>query len=766
MKGTMTITRLTRLTLAAVVVCGVSCKGGGGGGGDDKHTDTAAVKADKPAAPRSAREALQPWRSLLDEAARAELREGGLLVDFGGADQHKYTRGGWSTGWAHIVVDDGPSRCRATAGVARLDVVLDEPAARIVMAARSDLEGQRVIVSAGGKKLGEAAIGAEWGPVTIALDGGLPAGRHELELAFAAGDKVEVRAELDWLWLARAAAGDAPAIGARVLPVDIGGEPRRSLVAPTARTYSFYLDVPSAATLVFDIAAEGEATFAVTMRTDGAEPREVLREAATGKWREHAIDLAGVAGKTVRLDLTTTGTATRAGWGEPELLIDAPAPKPTAPAANKPARSAVVILIDTVRADSFEPYGSGDVHTPAYDAFASKATVFSNAYDNENWTKPSVATLLSGMYPSTHDAKRDESKLPEEVELLSQHLGAAGFSTAGFVANGYISEHFGFERGWSHFRNYIREGEDSQAESVYGDALAWLREHKDERFLLYIQTIDPHVDCEVDAAYYSRYFEGDYDGPLGDVIDAMDQRKLSSGKLEASERDLAWLRALYHGEVTYHDEHMGAFLDELDALGIADTTLVAITNDHGEELGDHGKFGHGHNLYDYMVRAPLTIRYAPAFPPQRVDEIVEHVDFAPTLVDVLGVDPMAKADGTSLLELVRGQDVRRPSYAIVEMLHGRRAVRVGSWKLVRSAEEDWVRLFDLSTDPGEKTEVAAEHPIAFRAAEVYLGEGLGMPVKRERVRDVAARRSFKATKAKISPAARRGLEALGYFGDH
>src|SRR5690606_10745229 len=115
--------------------------------------------------------------------------------------------------------------------------------------------------------------------------------------------------------------------------------------------------------------------------------------------------------------------------GEPEIMIprDA-APKPAAPGA--PPKNVIVLVMDTARADAFGPFAGPDrvVKTPAFDALAARGTVFAAAYDNENWTKPSVATTLSGLYPSTHDAKEDASKLSDDVELLSERLRREGFA--------------------------------------------------------------------------------------------------------------------------------------------------------------------------------------------------------------------------------------------------------------------------------------------------------------------------------------------------
>lgn len=753
-----------------MLAAGSACKGDSEDPASDRDIVTTDEPGDStdgaPAPTPSPRETTAPWRALLGESSRAELRVDGVLIDFGTADQHKYTRGGWRTGWGPTVAtDDGTTASDARYYRATLDVMLDEPAAELVMRARSPRGNQRVRVRDGRTEIGEAHFDKEWEVVRVAFDEPLAAGRHTLQLEFSKRSSRKW-AQLDWLWLPNTAGAAPPAPVPRVLPIDIGGEARRALVAPTSRAYRFFLEVPPAASLVFDYGSDNATAFIVRAAVDGEAPHELFRETGAPTWTEKSIDLSAYADKTVWIELATEGGEGAAAWGEPEIRV-AGEPKPIAGggSAPEPAKSAIVILIDTTRVDSFAALGEGTPATPAYDAFVDEATLFTRAYNNENWTKPSVATLLTGMYPSTHQGKTEEAELSSDIDLLSEQARGAGLSTAGFVANGYVSRFFGFRYGWDRFRNYIQENRDSKAEKVYADALRWLTKHKDERFFLYIQTIDPHVTYRVGETYWRPYFEGDYEGSLGKEIDSDEQVLLSrrSAERNAKKRDDAYVRALYWGELAYHDEHMGKFLDAVKEMGVADTTLVAITNDHGEELGDHGRYGHGHNLDEYMIRAPLAIRYPPAFPAgTRVDEIVEHVDFAPTVLDALGIEPLPDADGISLLPLIRGAPDRRPYYAVIEMLGGTRAVRVGDWKLERT--RDRMRLYNVAGDDPDKTLLTKTHPIALRACEVYLGEGLGMPVKRKRLADITARRTFDAAQAEITPETRQALEALGYLG--
>ena len=754
------------LIAGALLVVGAGCKNKS----SDAAESSATTKGEGSAAAQvSRRTQLQSYRPLLDEVGRAELDADGVLIDLGSPDQHKYTRGAWRTGWGESHSDEHASWVSLAEKQGFLELLAPKTAPKaIAFRARSAVDGQRLSWFYAGKELGTVDVTKDWAVYRVAVPAdALPTkGRIRIELRAGTGSHADSRAEVDWVWLAR---GDGePALTPRILPLGIAGKTRRSLASPSARTYAFYLEPAADSELVVDLGAADHATFAIAAVTDDGKRVELLGDSVDKGWREHAVSLAALAGQAIRLELTTTDQRGAAGWGEPELMVPSTKANKVAAAGTRP-KNVIFLLMDTARADAFGPFARPDriVKTPTYDALAAKSTVFTGAYDNENWTKPSVATTLSGLYPSTHGTKTDSAKLPDDVELISEHLKQAGFATAGFVANGYVSDAFGFEQGWDTYKNYIRESLPSEAEHVFGDALAWhaehAKEHPDQPYFLYLQTIDPHVVYRVDKEYWSPYFDGEYDGPLGPTIDADDQVKLSSKKLRPTERDLKWLRALYYGEISYHDAQLATFLAELEARHALDDTLLVITNDHGEELGDRGRFGHGHQVFEELIRAPLLIHYPPMFAARQIPDIVEAVDLAPTILDVLGKKPLREADGISFLPLVRGLPTQQPRYAMTEFLQNRRVLHVGHWKLF-GAPGGGGSLFDLKADPLEQHDLEDTMPIARTLCEVHLGEVLAMPDKAKRLTGIGSHRRFRAGNAHISPQMRRQLEALGYLG--
>jgi len=758
--------------LCAALALGVfACNKGGGDGAESGEVGAATGEKadDKPVVKKkpSVRPTLSTFRPLLEESARAEVDAGGLLVDFGAGDQHKFTRGSWKTSWGERKTEGGTTFVEMNTATAHFDAFVHSGAIQeVVLRTRSPIAGQRIAIRVDGKEYGAADVGAEWGLARVTLGAnGVPAGRHRVQIYVAKPNPSGARLQVDWAWLRTAEGAGDPVMVPRLLTVKLAGSPKRALPTPTSRTYSFYLHPPAGGQLVFDYGSDKPTDFKVRATVDdgagGTKTEELFASAGKAEWEEAKVDLSAYAGKATRLDLVAEGQGGLGGWGEPEVMI---APDSPSAAAGAKPKNVMVILVDTVRADVFAAWNpDNDIKTPVFDRLVSEGVAFKNAYNNENWTKPSVATLLSGLYPATHNTKKDSSALPEAVEILPQRMKKAGFATGGFVANGYVSNKFGFEKGWDFFTNYIRESRTSDASVVFKEALEWIVANKDKPQFVYIQTIDPHVVYKVDERFSGLYFEGQYTGPLGSSITAQNQIDIGKGKLKVSERDMRWLKALYYGEVSFHDEYLGQFVAELEKMGWLDDTLVVLTNDHGEELREHGRLGHGHSLYDELLRSPLAIRYPKMFKPAVLDEVVESVDVTPTILDLMGVPPAKDADGLSLAPLLRGEPVPRPYYAISEFLDSKRAVRVGPWKLVVGGRE--YELFDVVSDPGETENQAEKANVALRTAEVYLGEGLSAPTKTQRRLEVATVRKFKASDADIDPELRKQLEALGYFGE-
>lgn len=717
----------------------------------------------------SARLGARVWRALLNEALRAELDVTGGVVNFGTSDQHKYTRGGWATGWGDMgSAEDGTQFARTQGKASQLHFWLREAPMELVLRARTaGGAGSPVNLAV---TLGKAtvakglAITNTWQVVRAPIKSA-ETGRHTLSL------QTSGPIEVDWLWLPTIdTTADLTNIP-RALPISFSNGSRRALAAPTSRAMSFFLHVPDRAKLIVDIGSDKDATFSVSVHTESGTEQLATTSPPKDTWQEQVVDLSKYAGKPIRLELRSESAPGKTGWGEPEIVV-AEAAESRAP--GKRAKNLVYVVMDTTRADAFASVNpKADVHTPAYDGLASKSTTFANAYNNENWTKPSVTTMWSGLYPGTHGAREATSHVDDSIRFLPQQLKDNGFTTGAFIANAVVSKTFGFDKGWTHFQNDSDHSTNGNGSQLYPHATEWMEEHKDERFFLYVQSVDPHTTYDVPKDYWSRYYEGAYKGQIGSSFDREEQMVVDNGKLKISEADIKYIRALYKGEVTYQDHYLGGLLKKIDELGLSDDTLVVITNDHGEELQEHGAMGHGWPLFEEQIRAPLLMSYAPIFTPgTNVAEVVEHVDLAPTILDALGVPPMPSAEGLSFLPFLEDGIGKRqhPFTAVSWTRKGMRSIRVGNWKLITGKSSGWMYLFNLEDDPGELESLVRKGKapptpalLPGRLCDIYLGEALATHDKAKRLQGAGQVQRYNSPEIPVDDKTRKELEALGYL---
>lgn len=391
-----------------------------------------------------------------------------------------------------------------------------------------------------------------------------------------------------------------------------------------------------------------------------------------------------------------------AGCGEPP-------PPPKAP------RGICLIVLDTLRADGLSAYGNPRPTSPALDALAARGVLFENAVSHAAWTLPSFIGLLSGRYPSR--SAFSEGKLHSS---LLDPLRAAGWRTAAFTEGGYVSRHFGMDRGFERFEEeegktrLVLEPRPTQGsgtiERTFDAAIAWLREPQPQPFFLLVHTYEIHFP------YRRRDFtEGLPSGRLAATYEEMQRLEIRKGALRVGPEERAYVRALYDGGVRSADAQVQRLLDALEETGLASDTVVIVTSDHGEDLGgrDPRALGeHGHQLYDDLLRVPLILVHPHAdWPAGRIAAQVRLVDVMPTVLALAGLEPPPGLAGASLLPVLRGHEkVPRLAYSELRRSpwneHPRAAVRDLRHKLVANLAPrgpGWpeVEFYDLERDPGE-----------------------------------------------------------------
>ncbi len=716
----------------------------------------AATPAQEPSTPRSApRAPEQIYYDLALHRDHAEIFQGETrVVDFGAAGDAKYTLGGWGTRVRGSAEVDGVSAALVRGAYG--DIVLPvhfKGDATVELSLRVPRDGEVTAY------LDQAVVArlktdrTRFNTVRIELPAEKATqGEHLLRLrasGLAPMGRESAAIAIDWMSISPSSA-TPPAVVAK----PVSGAVDELAIAKT-QTYGFAFSVPQGGRFLTDVVAEPSARFHVTARFDAGESL-ALGEFGPGKVE---IDLGAHQGKVLRLDLTAQADLT---LKQPRVVT----PQREAPRRlEKPVRNVLVYLIDTLRADHLTSFNSKTrVRTPGLDQLvASGSGVFTAAHTQENWTKPSVATLLSSLMPWEHHATTTEAVVPAAVELLPELLQGRGFHTGAFIANGYVSDKFGFKQGFDTFRNYIREGRYSRAEFLAADVTSWLDKRPEKLpFFLYVHAIDPHVPYKPTAEFLSLYDPSPYKGVVDFSNDTALLEKIKIGSIKLNERDKVRLEALYDSEISYHDVHFRAILTALEKRGLADDTMVVVVADHGEEFWDHGSVGHGHSVYEELLRIPMVVR-VPGLThgPATITSSAGLVDVMPTVLEALGETVPAGLSGRSLIPELSGLGVSAPQVTVSGFMDGWRTAVIANLKIIQRTERR-IMLHDLADDPGEQTDVVLERPITTR----YMRGQLGLQLAKTTAGQTAqkGKKVVREQKTDIDAETEAQLRALGYVG--
>jgi choline-sulfatase len=678
----------------------------------------------------------------------ADVDVDGLFIDFGTPARMKYTSGNWSSGFTR----DHESAGVTWTGFGTLGRVFfpaEDASARSIHVRLKGVGGTRLIAFVNGTEVGGGPVEpGDYRDVRLEVPAAvMRRGENTLLLRGDAVSPVsgeDVSFALDRITITRADRAEQPEPLPPLLREVNAGVARSALALPAAGNLSYYLEVPAGASLVLGAAradaGEGERSAEVRVTTDGAEPRVLATVPLADRFVDQALSLADFAHQHVRVELRGVGGAV--AFSDVRVVVPAPAVEPLA----QDARNVIVLTVDTLRASKLRTYNPRSrVRTPALDAFATSGTVFDRAQSPENWTKPSVASILTSLYPATHNAKYDTSSLPPGALLVSEVLEQAGFATAQFSANGYVSDRFGFAQGFNTHVNYIRETRSTEAETVFREAGDWIEQQvarqraaategePPPRFFTYIQTIDPHVPYDPPTSFLDMYFEGPYTGQVRNRMtgDLLGRAKENPPRVVFTDEDKLRLEALHDAEISYHDHHLARFLARIEQLGLNENTLFVITSDHGEEFNEHGSWGHGHSVYQELLHVPLMIRWPGVAPAgARVRDVVTTMDIAPTMLEALGMASPPDFEGRSLMGYLRGAPPPGPHVAFSDYQETRRVIRSGDAKLILRSNGTHV-LFDLATDPGERRELnGSANPVTMRTLRILSGVFLGAADRR------------------------------------
>ena len=412
-----------------------------------------------------------------------------------------------------------------------------------------------------------------------------------------------------------------------------------------------------------------------------------------------------------------------------------------------PLPNIILISIDTLRPDHLGCYGEELPTSPEIDRFRSDAVLFKTVIAQAPSTLPSHASIFTSLIPQHHQASHTAlHPLSSAALTLTEVLRAAGYRTYAVVGGSQLAPVFGLNQGFDTY--------EVQAVAFSGTIARGL-EILDQRsssspFFLFLHTYEVHHPYSPQREKLAK-LEAGYRGPLPASISVELLREINSKRLAIDKADLAHIMHAYDAEIMSMDEAFGEFQAALVSRGLYENSVIVFMSDHGEEFGEHGIVGwHSHTLYDELLRIPLLVklpqsRYAGA----TIGSVVESIDIAPTILDLVGLSPPRAFEGHSLLPRIEGGDGRdetavvwretRPDESGVKS-----GIRTPEWKLHDG------RLFNLLRDPGEQHDLASQEPELVASLERRL----------ESV--IASARPLEPATVVVDEGTRKALRALGY----
>ncbi len=431
----------------------------------------------------------------------------------------------------------------------------------------------------------------------------------------------------------------------------------------------------------------------------------------------------------------------------------------TALAAARAERSNILLItLDTTRADRLGAYGYPRDTSSHLDRIAREATVYLHAYSTSSWTLPAHASLFTGKFPTSHGARYDPEGplilsaaidgpdalgeyrargLAPDQTTLAEVLGRAGYDTAAVVAGPWLKRVFGLDRGFASYDDAeIDAVAGRRAAQVTDAAIRWLDETARPPFFLFLNFYDPHGPYLDPAGVVSLFL------PRGSPLKPLPPNPTPR-----------LLNAYYDAEIRYMDRHIGRLADHLRARKLYDSTWIIVTADHGELLGEHGKIGHGHSLYQEEIRIPLIVKHpAGESPPGTSERRIQLTDILPLILERLrlplppDVKPFAAArDAAPIFAEV----YPRPSKSDEGDW---RAFVSGDLKLLWNSDGDH-RLYDLATDPGETEDLS----------ETSADRAGRLTSKLDRFRAALPAAGAPAETRSLDAETRRALRELGYL---
>ncbi len=426
-------------------------------------------------------------------------------------------------------------------------------------------------------------------------------------------------------------------------------------------------------------------------------------------------------------------------------------------------KNVIIIILDAARADHFSGYGYFRPTTPHLDKFAEEAVLFSNAYSEALTTRCSIGTMFTGFPLSVLSLYNFTSQIPEELTTLAQMFQQKKIKTTGFAGVGNVGSAFGFDRGFDQYFELYREEDFYRKSQEYLPYLMpWLESNRDNHFFLYVHFKEPHA-AYVPLPPFKGLFTDAYEKKvdLGANLNEMAEN--------LTENQIEYIRAGYDENLASVDSVVGEIIEKMRQLDVLDKSIVIVTSDHGELLGENFKvFGHGGYFGEGGMHIPLLVR----FPendyvkfPKRIDALVKTSDLFVTLADIHKFDiPHDLLSGKSFLPLIQELNVEINPHMVVEKRgNPGYCYRSKQYKLIFWMENAAIEFYDLENDPEAVNNVYEQNKIT---ADFYLTNLKKWIISQKMIKEVVltgdpAKREIDMKQ--IDEKTLENLKALGYI---
>jgi arylsulfatase A-like enzyme len=412
-------------------------------------------------------------------------------------------------------------------------------------------------------------------------------------------------------------------------------------------------------------------------------------------WTDRRVDLEeyGDTGSRCRIEFTSASQF----WLAPCEMIQAQTATP----------NVLIYLADTVRLDHMSCYGYERETTPNLTVFAQEAVTFTQLMPQASWTRPSVASMLTSTYPAVHGANDSPDVLREGLPSMAAALQTAGYEAHWVMANASCHPYYGFGGDFFRYKNLSKNWRETDDVKIVEEAMDTLAFLSGRPWFLYVHVMGAHGPYQPPSPY-----------------DTLFEPEPADTGLEAKRRQMV---ALYDGEIAYADVLVTRFLERLRDQGEYDNTLIIFVSDHGEEFWEHGYLGHGKTLYEEQLRVPLLIKLpGGAHGGKTIDALVEMVDLAPTVLDILGLPEEERFQGASFLPLIEtGAWSKEAGFASTEFEKtSARAAKTVTTKFVHDLVADRKWWTDLVADPRELQPLDVPPPSAQQLELHVLRRGM------------------------------------------